>query len=72
MHIIQVVRDYLGITQAQLAKAAGLSQADICEMEIDEKDNAVNLMSSCILGKQTEQEGNKKIDGNSDRNSQES
>lgn len=33
MHIIQIVRNYLGLTQAELAKAAGVSQADICEME---------------------------------------
>lgn len=33
MHIIQIVRNYLGLTQAQLAKASGLSQADVCEME---------------------------------------
>lgn len=33
MHIIQIVRNYLGLTQTQLAKAAGLCQADICEME---------------------------------------
>lgn len=36
MHIIQIVRNYLGFTQTQLAQAAGLSQADICEMETKE------------------------------------
>lgn len=33
MHIIQIVRNYLGLTQAELAKVAGISQADVCEME---------------------------------------
>jgi len=36
MHIIQVVRSYLGLTQQDLAKKAGISQPDLCEMEIKE------------------------------------
>lgn len=36
MHIIQVVRSYLGLTQQELAKKAGISQPDLCEMEIKE------------------------------------
>lgn len=36
MHIIQVVRHYLGVTQQELAKAAGIAQPDLCEMEIKE------------------------------------
>lgn len=33
MHIIQIVRNYLGLTQAQLAMATGVTQPDVCEME---------------------------------------
>lgn len=33
MHIIQVIRHYLGLTQQELAKRAGISQPDLCEME---------------------------------------
>lgn len=33
MHIIRILRDYLGITQTQLAQRAGLRQAEICKME---------------------------------------
>ena len=33
MHIIQILRDYLGITQQALAREAGITQADLCEME---------------------------------------
>lgn len=36
MHIIQVVRNYLGLSQLELAKKAGLSQPDLCEMETKE------------------------------------
>ncbi len=36
MHIIQVIRSYLGLTQQELAKKAGISQPDLCEMEIKE------------------------------------
>ena len=34
MHIIQVIRHYLGLTQQELARQAGISQPDLCEMEI--------------------------------------
>lgn len=34
MHIIQILRSYLGITQQELAQKAGISQPDLCEMEI--------------------------------------
>lgn len=34
MHIIQVVRHYLGVSQQELSKAAGITQPDLCEMEI--------------------------------------
>lgn len=34
MHIIQVVRHYLGCSQQELAKRAGITQPDLCEMEI--------------------------------------
>lgn len=34
MHIIQVVRHYLGYSQQELAKKAGITQPDLCEMEI--------------------------------------
>lgn len=37
-----------------------------------EKDKAVNLMSSCILGKMSNPEGKEQIDGKADGNSQES
>lgn len=33
MHIISIVRDYLGMTQQALAKEAGITQADLCEIE---------------------------------------
>ena len=36
MNIIQVVRSYLGLTQQELAKRAGITQPDLCEMEIKE------------------------------------
>jgi len=36
MHIIQVVRHYMGVTQQELAKSAGITQPDLCEMEIKE------------------------------------
>lgn len=36
MHIIQVVRNYLGLSQLELSKKAGLSQPDLCEMETKE------------------------------------
>lgn len=34
MHIIQVVRHYLGFSQQELAKHAGITQPDLCEIEI--------------------------------------
>ena len=34
MHLIQIVRSYLGLTQQELAKRAGITQPDLCEMEI--------------------------------------
>ena len=34
MHLIQIVRYYLGLSQQELAKRAGVTQVDICEMEI--------------------------------------
>ena len=34
MHLIQIIRSYLGTTQKELAELAGISQADLCEMEI--------------------------------------
>ena len=33
MHIIRILRDYLGITQKQLARETGVFQADLSEME---------------------------------------
>lgn len=33
MHIIQVIRYYLGVSQKELAQRAGISQPDLCEME---------------------------------------
>lgn len=33
MHIITVLRDYLGLTQQALAKEANITQADLCEIE---------------------------------------
>ena len=33
MHIIQVVRNYLGMSQKQLSQNAGITQPDLCEME---------------------------------------
>ncbi|MBR4291199.1 MAG: DUF3883 domain-containing protein [Oscillospiraceae bacterium] len=34
MHLIQVVRSYLGVSQQELAQRVGITQADLCEMEI--------------------------------------
>lgn len=34
MHLIQIVRNYLGLTQQELAQRVGITQADLCEMEI--------------------------------------
>ena len=36
MHIIQIVRNYLGLTQQELARRVGITQPDLCEMEIKE------------------------------------
>ena len=36
MHLITVLRDYLGMTQQELARQAGVTQADLSEMEIRE------------------------------------
>ena len=36
MHIIQVVRHYLGLNQKELAQRAGITQPDLCEMETKE------------------------------------
>ena len=36
MHIVAIVRDYLGLSQQALAKQSGISQADICEIETRE------------------------------------
>jgi len=33
MHLIQIVRSYLGLTQKELAQKANIMQADLCEME---------------------------------------
>lgn len=34
MHLIQIIRNYLGLTQQELAKRVGITQPDLCEMEI--------------------------------------
>ncbi|MBQ7026208.1 MAG: helix-turn-helix transcriptional regulator, partial [Peptococcaceae bacterium] len=34
MHLLQIVRSYLGVTQQELAQKAGILQPDLCEMEI--------------------------------------
>lgn len=36
MHVLTIVRKYLGISQAELANAAALSQPDLSEMETKE------------------------------------
>ena len=36
MHVLTVVRSYLGVSQVALAKAAGITQADLSEMETRE------------------------------------
>ena len=36
MHLIQIVRHYLGLSQKELAQKAGITQPDLCEMEIKE------------------------------------
>lgn len=33
MHIVTILRDYLGLTQQALAKSAEISQSDLCEIE---------------------------------------
>lgn len=33
MHVIKLLRDYLGLSQAELSKRAGITQADLSEME---------------------------------------
>lgn len=33
MHLLQIVRSYLGLTQQELANRAGIQQPDLCEME---------------------------------------
>ena len=33
MHIIRILRDYIGITQKELALRAGISAADLSDME---------------------------------------
>lgn len=34
MHLIQIIRSYLGVSQQELARRVGITQADLCEMEI--------------------------------------
>ena len=34
MHLIQIIRSYLGVSQQELAQRVGVTQADLCEMEI--------------------------------------
>jgi len=34
MHLIQIIRNYLGLSQQELAEKAGITQSDLCEMEI--------------------------------------
>lgn len=34
MHLIQIVRNYLGLSQQELASKVGITQPDLCEMEI--------------------------------------
>ena len=34
MHLIQIIRSYLGVSQQELARKVGITQADLCEMEI--------------------------------------
>ena len=34
MHLIQIIRSYLGVSQQELAQRVGITQADLCEMEI--------------------------------------
>ncbi len=34
MHVIQIVRSYLGLSQQELASRVGITQPDLCEMEI--------------------------------------
>lgn len=34
MHLIQIIRSYLGVSQQELAQRVGISQAALCEMEI--------------------------------------
>ena len=34
MHLIQIVRNYLGLSQQELAARVGITQPDLCEMEI--------------------------------------
>lgn len=36
MHVIRILRDYLGLSQTELSKRSGLAQADISEMEHNE------------------------------------
>lgn len=33
MHLLQILRGYMGVTQKELAQMAGIMQADVCEME---------------------------------------
>lgn len=33
MHVLTIIRMYLGLSQIALAKAAGVTQPDLCEME---------------------------------------
>lgn len=34
MHLIQIIRSYMGVSQQELARRVGITQADLCEMEI--------------------------------------
>lgn len=36
MHVITILRDYLGLTQQELASQANITQCDLCEMETKE------------------------------------
>ena len=48
MHIIQVIRHYLGLTQQELARQAGISQPDLCEMEIKDPESSTKIQCNQI------------------------
>lgn len=45
-HPVKIVRNFRGLTQAELAKAAGISRPYLTEIETSKKDGSIRAMKS--------------------------